>query len=115
MTKSNKVLTSEYLDWHAKLTGLPSILTDKIRSNLYKKYKKETGHEPWQLLENRLLINSKPENKVSYLSSSEQCEEKGPITFEVRPDSGLIIKSMLEHFSYLKFKNSFRGIDNYDF
>ncbi|GBC51342.2 hypothetical protein GLOIN_2v1880093 [Rhizophagus irregularis DAOM 181602=DAOM 197198] len=21
----------------------------KIRSNLYKKYKKETGHEPWQL------------------------------------------------------------------
>ena len=34
----------------------------------------------------RLLINSKPENKVSYLSFTEQCEEKGPITFEVRPD-----------------------------
>ena len=45
----NKVLTFEYLDWHARLTGLLSILTDKIRSNLYKRYKKETGHEPWQL------------------------------------------------------------------
>ena len=48
MTKSDKVLTSEYLDWHAKLSGLPSVLTDKIRSNLYKKYKKKTGHELWQ-------------------------------------------------------------------
>src|SRR6266542_789299 len=115
MSKSDKVLTPEYLDWHAKLTGLPSVLTDRIRSSLYKKYKKETGHEPWQLSEDRLLINSKPENKVSYLSSSEQCEEKGPITFEVRPDPELIIKSVLEHFPYLKFGNSFRGIDNYDF
>ncbi|GET62106.1 hypothetical protein GLOIN_2v1875377 [Rhizophagus irregularis DAOM 181602=DAOM 197198] len=28
-----------------------SILTDKIRSKLYKRYKKETGNEPWQLSE----------------------------------------------------------------
>src|SRR5947208_12756231 len=111
-TKSDEILTSEYLDWHAKLIGLPSILTDKIRSKLYKRYKKETGHEPWQLSEDRLLINSKPENKVSYLSSSEQCEEKGPITFKAKPDSELIIKSVLEHFSYLKFQNSF---SNYNF
>ena len=77
MSESNKILTSKYLDWHAKLTGLPSILTDKIQSSLYKKYKKETGHEPWQLSEDRLLINLKSENKVSYLFFSEQCEEKG--------------------------------------
>ena len=105
MSKSNKTLTPEYLDWHAKLTGLPSVLTDRIRSSLYKKYKKETGYEPWQLSEDR-LINSKPENKVSnlyFLSSGKQCEEKGPITFEVRPDPELIIKSVLEHFPYLKF------------
>ena len=74
MIKSDKVLTLEYLDWHAKLSGLPSVLTDKIQSSLYKKYKKEIGHEPWQLSEAHaseasLLINSKPENKVSYLSS----------------------------------------------
>ena len=115
MTESVKILTADYLDWHAKLTGLPSVLTDRIRSSLYKKYKREMGLEPWQLSEVRLLMNSKPENKVSYLSSSEQCEEKGPIIFEVRPDPELIIKSVLEHFTYLKFRNSFRGIDNYNF
>ena len=115
MTKADKILTPEYLDWHAKLSGLPSVLTDKICSNLYKKYKKETEHKLWQLSEGHLLINLKPENKVSNLSFSEQCEEKGPITFEVKPDSELIIKSVLEHFTYLKFRNSFRGIDNYNF
>src|SRR5436189_5692863 len=86
ISKSDKILTPEYLDWHAKLTGLPRVLTDKIRSNLYKKYKRETGLEPWKLPEVRLLINSKPENKVPYLSFSGQCEEKVPITFEARPD-----------------------------
>src|SRR3954454_14591925 len=102
MSKSNKILTPKYLDWHAKLTGLPSVLTDRIRSSLYKKYKKETGYEPWQLSEDRLLINSKPENKISFSSSGEQCEEKGPITFEVRPEPELIINSILKHFPYLK-------------
>ncbi|PKC52674.1 hypothetical protein RhiirA1_480975 [Rhizophagus irregularis] len=42
-----KTLTPEYLDWHTKLSGLPSGLTDKICFKLYKRYKKETGHEPW--------------------------------------------------------------------
>jgi hypothetical protein len=91
MTKSDKILTANYLDWHAKLTGLPSILTDKIRSKLHKRYKKETGNEPWQLSEihEPEVINSKP--------------EKGPIIFEAKPDPELIIKSVLEHFLYLKF------------
>src|SRR5437870_4673120 len=35
-TISYKTLTPEYLDWYAKLTGLPSVLTNKICSNLYK-------------------------------------------------------------------------------
>ncbi|CAG8855353.1 18996_t:CDS:1, partial [Gigaspora margarita] len=56
-----------------------------------------------------------PENKVSDLSFSEQCEEKGPIIFEVKPNSELIIKSILEQLPNLKFRNSFRGIDNYSF
>jgi hypothetical protein len=113
MTESDKILTAEYLDWHTKLIGLPSILTDKIRSKLYKRYKKQTGNEPWQLSEVHHLRNSKPENKVS--SIPEQCEEEGPITFDARPDPELIIKSVLEHFPYLKFRNTFRGIDNYNF
>src|SRR2546423_558553 len=102
MSKFNKVLTPKYLNWHAKLSGLLSILTDKIHSKLYKKYKKETEYELWQLSEACLLINLKTENKVSYLSFSEQCEEKGPITFEVKHQE-LIIKFVLEHFIYLKF------------
>src|SRR3954452_14017296 len=104
MTKSDKVLTPEYLDWHAKLSGLPSVLTDKIRTNLYKRYKKETGNEPWQLSEAVISISAKP--RASDLS---------PITFEAKPDSEIIITSMLEHVTYLKFRNSFRGIDNYNF
>ena len=49
-----------------------------------------------------------PSHKVSYLSFSKQCEEKGPITFKARSNPELIIKSILEHFPYLKFGNSFR-------
>ena len=92
MTKSDKILTPEYLDWHAKLTGLPSILTDKIRSSLYKKYKKETGYEPQQLSEAVTSISAKP-----------QASDFKPITFKAKPDPEL------------KFQNSFRGIDNYNF
>lgn len=43
----NKDLTPEYLEWHANLIGLPSILTDKFRSRLYKRHKKRTGLDPW--------------------------------------------------------------------
>ena len=104
MTESVKILTTDYLNWHAKLTGLPSILTDKIRSKLYKRYKKETGNEPWQLSEAVISISEKP-----------QASDFKPITFEAKPDPELIIKSVLEHFTYLKFRNSYRGIDNYNF
>ena len=45
--KANKTLTPEYLEWEAKLTELPGILTDKIRSRLYKRYKNKTGLNPW--------------------------------------------------------------------
>ena len=98
MTKSDKILTPEYLDWHAKLTGLPSVLTNRIRSSLYKKYKKETGYEPWQLSEAVISISEKP-----CFNASGQASDFKPITFEVRPDPELIIKSVLEHFPYLKF------------
>ncbi|RGB41220.1 hypothetical protein C1646_752284 [Rhizophagus diaphanus] len=47
---------------------------DKIWFSLYKKYKKETGHKP-----------------------CEQCQEKGPITFEVRPNPELIINRGAHH------------------
>ncbi|PKK55698.1 hypothetical protein RhiirC2_801739, partial [Rhizophagus irregularis] len=77
----------------------------KIRTKFYKRYKKETGCEPWQLSE--AVINT---SKAKLQNSDFK-----PVTFEARPDPELIIKSVLEHFPYLKFGNSFRGIDNYDF
>ena len=104
MSKSDKVLTPEYLDWHAKLSGLPSALKDKIRSKLYKKYKKKTGHEPWQL-----------SKAVISISEKSQASDFKPITFKAKPETKLIIRSVLEHFTYLKFQNSFRGFDNYNF
>ena len=55
---------------------------------------------------NWLSHKFEPRNKVFDLTFSEQYEEKGPITFEAKPDSELIIKSVLEHFTYLKFRNS---------
>ena len=69
MSKSDKVLTLEYLDWHAKLTGLSRVLTDKIRSNLYKKYKKETGHKPWKLSEDVTSISTKPRFQAYHFQS----------------------------------------------
>src|SRR3989337_1029587 len=49
------------------------------------------------------------------ISEKSQASDFKLITFEARPDPELIIKSVLEHFPYLKFQNSFRGIDNYNF
>jgi hypothetical protein len=43
-------------------------------------------------------------------SAEPQASDFKLITFEARPDPELIIKSVLEHFTYLKFGNSFRGI-----
>ncbi len=45
MTESDKILTVKYLNWHAKLNGLLSILIDKICFNLYKRYKKEAENK----------------------------------------------------------------------
>src|ERR1044072_6571227 len=104
MTESVKILTTDYLNWHAKLTGLPSISTDKIHSKLYKRYKKETGNEPWQLSEAVISISEKP-----------QASDFEPISYKAKTDLELIIKSVSEHFTYLKFRNSFRGDNNYDF
>ncbi|RIB19620.1 hypothetical protein C2G38_2035906 [Gigaspora rosea] len=50
----------------------------------------------------------------SILEKSQATDFK-PITYEAKPDPELIIKSVLKHFTYLKFRNSFRGIDNYNF
>ena len=82
MTKSDKIIIPEYLDWHAKLSGLPSVLTDKIRSKLYKRYKKQTGNEPWQLSEAVISISEKP-----------QASDFKPITFEAKPNYQIRVRT----------------------
>ena len=110
MTESDKILTPEYLDWHAKLSGLPSVLTDKIRSKLYKRYKKQTGNEPWQLSEAVIDMSAEPVPCPERLRLGlPQASDFKPIIFEARPDPESIIQSVLEHLPYLKFRNSFRG------
>jgi len=52
---------------------------------------------------------------VTSVSAKPQASDFKPITYEAKPYPELIIKSVLEHFTYLKFRNSFRGIDNYNF
>src|SRR5438876_12375968 len=102
MTESDKILTPEYLDWHAKLTGLQSVLTDKIRSKLYKRYKKQTGNEPWQLSEAVIDMSAEPVPCPERLRLGlPQTSYFKLITFEAKPDPELIIKTVLEHFTYL--------------
>ncbi|CAJ0834589.1 1954_t:CDS:2, partial [Entrophospora sp. SA101] len=50
-SKSDKVLAPEYLNWYSKLTDLPTTISDKLRSKLYKIYKKKTGLDPWIMSE----------------------------------------------------------------
>ncbi|CAG8605181.1 13170_t:CDS:2, partial [Ambispora gerdemannii] len=45
--KSDELLTPEYLNWYSKLTDLPTTISDKLRSKLYKIYKKKIGLDPW--------------------------------------------------------------------
>ncbi|CAG8661206.1 5202_t:CDS:2, partial [Racocetra fulgida] len=47
-SKTHENLTSEYLEWQTKIIVLPGISIDEIRPKLYKKYKKETGLDPWK-------------------------------------------------------------------
>ncbi len=92
MIESNKILTLEYLNQHAKLSKLLSVLIDKIYINLYKKYKKETEYKLQQLSEAIISILKKPQTFDFKL-----------FTFKTKPDPELIIKSILEYFIYLKF------------
>ncbi|CAG8754669.1 14199_t:CDS:2, partial [Gigaspora margarita] len=66
-------------------------------------------------LNSHLLISILPDDPEEKRNFVIKIADFRPIIFEAKPDSELIIKSVLEHFTYLKFRNSFRGIDNYSF
>ena len=52
MSKTDKILTSEYLDWHAKLSGLLSVLTKdgtqnwSVKSEIFRIFSLESDINP---------------------------------------------------------------------
>ena len=50
---------------------------------------------------------------MTSISEKSQASDFKPFIFEAKPDPELIIKSILEHFPYLKFRNSFSRGDHH--
>ncbi|RHZ62175.1 hypothetical protein Glove_343g27 [Diversispora epigaea] len=92
-------LTPEYLEWEAKLTELPSILTDKIRSRFCKRYKKKTGLNPW--LNSETFESSQIEKTDNHLSRD--CIIK---IFKFPEEKSTIHKAVHKHFPFLSYTNS---------
>ena len=89
-------LTPEYLEWEAKLTELPSILTDKIRSRFCKRYKKKTGLDPWLNSE-----TSQIEDSNNYIS------QNSIIKISKFPEEKvIIIETVHKRFPFLTYTNS---------
>ncbi|CAG8757115.1 hypothetical protein C2G38_2046352 [Gigaspora rosea] len=97
--KANKKLTPEYLEWEAKLTELPGILTEKIRSRLYKRYKNKTGLIPWM---NAKTSESSPIEKTdNYLS--QDCVIK---ISKFPEEKSTIHEAVHKRFPFLTYTNS---------
>ncbi|CAG8772048.1 13067_t:CDS:2, partial [Gigaspora rosea] len=74
-TKSDKILSPEYLDWYSKLTDLPMTISDKLRSKLYKIYKKKTGLDPWIKSENSELQQIKKTDNCILQNNPEERQQ----------------------------------------
>ena len=98
-SETHKALSPEYMEWHAKLTNLPSILTDKIRSTLYKRYKKKTGLDPWLNFETS--ESSQIENAENHLSRD--CIIK---ISKFPEEKDVIIETVHKCFPFLTYTNS---------
>ncbi|RHZ50849.1 hypothetical protein Glove_490g14 [Diversispora epigaea] len=110
-TKSNKIstkqdtlcLTPEYLDWQAKLIG---ILTDNICFKLYKRYKKETGLDPWiksEISESSQIseVSTTKKDTENYLS--QDCVIK---ISKFPEEKSVILETVHKRFPYLTYTNS---------
>ncbi|RHZ50762.1 hypothetical protein Glove_492g8 [Diversispora epigaea] len=92
-TKSDKILTLEYLNWHAKIIDLSSTLTDKI---CIKNIKKETGHEPWQKSKAMVSMSAKSDSsRGCIVEISKFLEEKTTI-----------LEVVQKRFPFLTYTNS---------
>ncbi|CAG8599463.1 4797_t:CDS:2, partial [Diversispora eburnea] len=98
-TMANKTLTPKYLEWEAKLTELPSILTDKIRSRFCKRYKKRTGLDPW--------INSETPESPQIEKTDNHLSRDCIIKISKFPEEkGVIIEAVHKRFPFLSYTKS---------
>ncbi|CAG8591959.1 17728_t:CDS:2 [Racocetra fulgida] len=96
---SDKVLTSEYLDWYSKLTDLPTTISDKLRSKLYTRYKKKTGLDPW--MNAKTSESSQIEKTDNYLS--QDCVIK---ISKFPEEKSTIHEAVHKRFPFLTYTNS---------
>ncbi|CAG8649706.1 3934_t:CDS:1 [Diversispora eburnea] len=98
-TMTNKTLTSKYLEWEAKLTKLPSILTDKICSKFCKRYKKKTELDPW--------LNSETSEFSQIEKTDNHLSQDRVIKISKFPEEkGIIHEAVHKHFPFLSYTNS---------
>ena len=116
--KSDKVLTLEYLDWYSKLTNLPTTISDKLRSKLYKIYKKKTGLNLWIKSETSEFpqIEKDAKEKALFVPqvNVQSTPSKQQFSISVLPTDPEerqqhVIKMVLERFPYLTLKHSFKN------
>ncbi|RHZ52562.1 hypothetical protein Glove_460g17 [Diversispora epigaea] len=103
-TKSDKIcdealaplLTPEFLEWQAELID---VLTDKIHSKLYKRYKNETGLDPWIMSE----TPEPPQIEKTDNYLSQDCVIK---ISKFPEEKSTILKAVQKRFPYLTYTNS---------
>src|SRR6266498_5485279 len=114
----DKALTSEYLDWYAKLVEVPSSLTDKIHLILYRAYTEETGLDPWIKSEvsESSQIEKDAEKKILFVPqvNVQSTPSKRQFPISVLPKDPEerqqhVINMVLERFPYLTLKHSFKN------
>ena len=64
------------------INSLPNILTDKICSKLYKRYKKETGLDPWINSKTKISVSNKTREAEPYYSHNSPISRTNPNKME---------------------------------
>ncbi|CAG8649125.1 2444_t:CDS:1, partial [Paraglomus occultum] len=97
MNTQTKSLTPEFLDWQAELIG---VLTDKNRSKLYKRYRNETGLDPW--------VNSQPSESLQIEKDTDNYMGHDYIIkiSKFPEEKDVIVEAVHKRFPFLTYTNS---------